>query len=298
MAKVSIIIPSYKRAEYLKISIESVFRQTIDDWELLVIDDNGEGTPDQLATAKIIQSFGENPKINYIIHKKNKGGAAARNTGISAAKGDYICFLDNDDEFYPEKLACQIEVLQNEKYRAVVCRFDSYKNNKKVRVSPVIPPLDEMLVPFAQGKINLASGSTLMIEKTLLNEIGSFDEDFGRKQDVELMIRILEKNPVKILNEVLVRLNIEDRTNIPSIENFRKFQKMFQEKFENIFSKLSASERRGILQYDQIELAKVALWNKDPKEFLNVLAKSDLSFSQKMNLIIDLSKKFITYFIK
>lgn len=298
MAKVSIIIPSYKRAEYLKISIESVFRQTIDDWELLVIDDNGEGTPDQLATAKIIQSFGENPKINYIIHKKNKGGAAARNTGISAAKGDYICFLDNDDEFYPEKLACQIEVLQNEKYRAVVCRFDSYKNNKKVRVSPVIPPLDEMLVPFAQGKINLASGSTLMIEKTLLNEIGSFDEDFGRKQDVELMIRILEKNPVKILNEVLVRLNIEDRTNIPSIENFRKFQKMFQEKFENIFSKLSAIERKGILQYDQIELAKVALWNKDPKEFLNVLAKSDLSFSQKMNLIIDLSKKFITYFIK
>jgi glycosyltransferase involved in cell wall biosynthesis len=298
MTKVSIIIPSYKRAEYLKISIESVLRQTLDDWELLVIDDNGEGTPDQLATAKVIKRFGGNPKINYIIHKKNKGGAAARNTGISAAKGDYICFLDNDDEFYPEKLACQIEALQNEKYSAVVCRFDSYKNNKKVRVSPVIPPMDEMLVPFAQGKINLASGSTLMIERTLLDEIGRFDEDFGRKQDVELMIRILEKNPVKTLNEVLVRLNIEDRTNIPSIENFRKFQKMFQEKFENIFSKLSASERIGILQYDQIELAKVALWNKDPKEFLKVLAKSDLSFTQKMDLIIDLSKKFITYFVK
>jgi len=95
---VSVIIPTYNRAHLLDRAIRSVLDQTYQDFELIVVDD-GSSDP----TAEVIATFAD-PRIYYLRHEKNRGAAAARNTGIEASQGDYVAFLDSDCEWLPKKL--------------------------------------------------------------------------------------------------------------------------------------------------------------------------------------------------
>lgn len=298
MPKVSVIVPSYSRPALLKKTILSVFAQSYIDWELIVVDDNGKGTPSQVTTSELMEFFKSDPRINYLVLEKNSGGSAARNYGWRRAEGKYICFLDNDDEFYPKKLEFQLAILEQTKFQLTVCRFDSFKNGKKVRTSPVLPKFDNYLIPFAKGVLNFASGSTLMVSKSLLEEINGYDEVFRRKQDVELMIRMLVLEKVFVDDRVLVRLNIEDRANVPKIDSFKKFQEVFNLKFSDVFENFPKKDQLEISQYNQMELGKVALWNKDFGSFIKICFNPELHWENKFKLIIDLSRKFITYYIK
>jgi glycosyltransferase involved in cell wall biosynthesis len=298
MPEISVIIPTHKRPKFLKSAIESVIGQNFRDWELIIVDDNGAGTIDQINTAKLIQESAGFASVIYLIHDVNKGGSAARNTGWRAAKGDWICFLDNDDFFFPEKLEKQINFMKNELVNASVCRFESFKAGEKMRVSPKITPRKNFLLPFVQGKLTFASGSTMMLSRHLLERLQGFDERFGRKQDVEFLTRVLAEEKLGVINNVLVGVNIDDRSNIPTVEKFSQVQQLFQNKFESLFSTFSEIERKGIRLYDQTELAKIHLWNKDIQGFLKVINESELSFYQKIKLFVDLSKKFITYYLK
>ena len=118
---VSIIIPTYRRWNFLFEAIESVFNQTYRDWEIIIVNDGG-GSPE----GKIID-FLNDPKVRYIEHLNNMGIASARNTGISNSAGDFIAYLDDDDIFYPNHL----EVLMNEmvKNNWDVAYTDSYKGS-------------------------------------------------------------------------------------------------------------------------------------------------------------------------
>jgi glycosyltransferase involved in cell wall biosynthesis len=298
MAKVSVIIPSYGRPEFLQKSIQSVLRQSFQGWELIVVDDNGLGSVSQVQTQTLLNEYRHDPRIRYLIQEENRGGSAARNIGWKSASGEFICFLDNDDEFYPEKLTAQFQSLERTGLKMTVCRFDSFKNGQKVRTSPKVPALESYLIPFALGKINFASGSTLMISKSLLEKVDGYDESFRRKQDVELMIRLLEEEKLHVDDQILVRLNIDDRTNIPSVENFKKFQNLFNLKFHNLFETFPQKAQREIKQYEITELAKVALWNKDWKLFLRLFFTGGLNFTTQFNLGTDLVQKFVTYYLK
>ena len=80
-----------------------MLNQTYDNIEVIVVDDNGQGTEHQLLTEKAMEKYADNPKVQYIPHKVNKNGSCARNTGIRASKGEFLGFLDDDDVFLPEK---------------------------------------------------------------------------------------------------------------------------------------------------------------------------------------------------
>ena len=95
---VSVIIPSYNRADLIKRAVQSVLNQTYQDFEIIVVDD---GSTDN--TKQIVKSFNDK-RISYIYHKKNMGAPAARNRGIKSGRGQYFAFLDSDDEWLPEKL--------------------------------------------------------------------------------------------------------------------------------------------------------------------------------------------------
>lgn len=107
---VSVIIPTYARSQYICRAIDSVLNQTYKNIEVIVVDDNGENTENQLATFQTLKSYIDKEQITYITHKTNRNGSAARNTGIFNAKGEYICLLDDDDEFFPEKVEKQVQV--------------------------------------------------------------------------------------------------------------------------------------------------------------------------------------------
>lgn len=101
---VSVIIPTYNRSALLTRAVQSVLGQTYQNWELIIVDDASKDD-----TEKVVAAFGS-PRIRYFKQDVNKGAQAARNTGIRMAKGEYIGFLDSDNEWYPQKLEKQLEV--------------------------------------------------------------------------------------------------------------------------------------------------------------------------------------------
>ncbi len=103
--KVSVIVATYNRADLLPRAVNSVLAQTYDNYEIIIIDDCSADRTDVVA-----QQFSD-PRIRYVRHETNRGAAFARNTGIAEARGEYIAFLDDDDECAPNRLADQVAVL-------------------------------------------------------------------------------------------------------------------------------------------------------------------------------------------
>ena len=108
---ISVIIPTYNRDGVISRAINSVLKQTYQNFEVIIVDDNSPVTDN---TACIISQYNDD-RLFYIKHDKNKGGGGARNTGILAANGEYIAFLDSDDEWLPEKLQLQINLMRQVK---------------------------------------------------------------------------------------------------------------------------------------------------------------------------------------
>src|SRR6056297_1668487 len=102
---VSVIVPTYNRADALPRTVESVLGQTLDDLELIVVDD--ASTDD---TPAVIDDY-DDDRVQFVQHERNQGASAARNTGIDRAEGDYVAFLDSDDVWRPTKLEKQVQTL-------------------------------------------------------------------------------------------------------------------------------------------------------------------------------------------
>ena len=108
---ISVVIPTYHRPDRITRAVESALAQTC-DVEVFVVDDNGEGSPEQLATASALTQSGQMERIHYLINEKNGGGSYSRNRGLKQAHGEFITFLDDDDEIAGDKLAKQRECLR------------------------------------------------------------------------------------------------------------------------------------------------------------------------------------------
>lgn len=132
MKLVTVIIPTYSRPKFLPRAIESVLSQTYPEIEIIVVDDNGEGTENQKYTEELIRNYIDNKQVVYLKHDKNKNGSAARNTGFKYSHGDYIAFLDDDDQFLPTKIEKQVEKLEHSSANvgACYCNWAWYNENK------------------------------------------------------------------------------------------------------------------------------------------------------------------------
>ncbi|WP_254807828.1 glycosyltransferase family 2 protein [Natronosalvus amylolyticus] len=208
--KVSIIIPTYNRAKRLGNAIISVLSQTHTNYELIIIDD---GSTDN--TEELVGSFSDR-KIVYEKHSKNKGVAEARNTGLDIASGEYICFLDSDDEWKSNKLEVQLKYTKS-------CNEDcigSYTDVNIVRESalkeiassllldPKQPDNQNALI-VQQLKLNgfIHAGSTLLLKKSVCDKVGGFNTDLNRLEEVEFVIRCLDYGKLRFLDRKLVTLH-------------------------------------------------------------------------------------------
>lgn len=193
---VSVIIPTYKRSEALTRAIDSVINQTYSNIEIIVVDDNGVGTENQLATEKRLKNYIDSGKITYIKHLVNKNGSAARNTGWKASKGEFINFLDDDDFFFAEKIQRQVKAIDNTNSTiggaySPVCYIVKHKDGKYKEVPTFYDKEKNVCVDFLLGKAHFNT-SGLLFKRTALEKINGFDETFRRHQDFELMIRFSE----------------------------------------------------------------------------------------------------------
>ena len=225
--EISVVIPSYNSRGGLARSVDSALKQTFQNIEIIVVDDNNPDTEARRNTESIMEAYQDNPKVRYLKHEKNKNGAAARNTGVRAARGKYIAFLDDDDEWFPEKLERQHAYIQShEGYDCVYCLL-SLDGKKEY----VIPYENDAIIPLLLNRTKMYT-SSLMFTKDSLFSIGGFDESFRRHQDYELLVKFFA-NGYKIccLREVLTSIRSLGG-NRPTIEDFA----LLKERFLDVFS--------------------------------------------------------------
>jgi glycosyltransferase involved in cell wall biosynthesis len=191
---VSVVIPTCNRSGLLQRAIASVLRQTYEHLEVIVVDD--ASTDD---TRKVVESFHDH-RIRYVRHTTNRGGSAARNTGVDAATGQYIAFLDDDDGWVPEKTQKQLEVLRH--FDAVLCTCSvNGRSCAKRRPREVVAPRDLRRSPYAVG------GTGVLMAKAGTIKDLRFDEQLPICQDWDLFIRIAQRCDIAYLNEPLLIYN-------------------------------------------------------------------------------------------
>ena len=185
---VSVIIPTYNRAHLIGRAIQSVLNQTYRDFEIIIVDD---GSTDN--TEEVIKEFQKrDERIRYIKHERNKGYPKALNTGIKAAKGEYIAFQDDDDEWLPEKLEKQMRVFENApaKVGVVYTGFWRIENNKKIYIPFFWVKQKEGNIHEELLKGNFIGTPAALVRKECFEKVGGFDTKLPYLQDWELWIRI------------------------------------------------------------------------------------------------------------
>jgi glycosyltransferase involved in cell wall biosynthesis len=193
---VTIVIPTYNRAEFLRESIHSVMAQTLTDFELIVIDD---GSIDH--TEDVVREF---PRVRYVGCPENSGVSHARNLGIGLAGGRYICFLDSDDSWLKNKLKKQIHWMEAHA-DCQVCYTDEIWIRKGVRVNPMNKHRKYSGDIFAHSlPLCIVSPSSVLMRASLFDEVGLFDEDLPACEDYDLWLRISQKYPVHFIQEKLI----------------------------------------------------------------------------------------------
>jgi glycosyltransferase involved in cell wall biosynthesis len=209
--KISVIIPAYNAARFIRRTIDSVLAQSFSDYEIIIIDD---GSTDD--TAEIVKSCGD--KVKYI-YQKNAGDGPARNTGIAAAKGEWLAFLDHDDQWLPEKLQLQMELLNKNPdlrwcagnfYRQIgdiksaACDYDTMQKTLGNR-----PYLENLFTAMAQKQAVFMT-STMVVHRQAFEKAGLFDSCWLRCADTDMWWRIAFLFPqIGYLPEPLAILHLD-----------------------------------------------------------------------------------------
>jgi glycosyltransferase involved in cell wall biosynthesis len=170
---VSVIIPVYNRSSIVQRAIESALAQQLsaaDGIEIVVVDDGSSDAP-----AAALEPYG--PRVRLVRHEVNRGAAAARNTGIANAVGEYIAFLDSDDIWLTGKLEIQLGLMKSKGWRASCTSYQLSKAGRSF-VSP----------HYLVWGCFVSPGSTLICERTIFQEIGDFDTSFGRLEDWDWLL--------------------------------------------------------------------------------------------------------------
>lgn len=306
MDKVSVIITTYKADDCLSNAINSVLEQTYSNIEIIVVDDNNPETDGRKFTEDLMQKYADNKTVHYIKHEKNKNGAAARNTGLTIATGDYIAFLDDDDYYYPDRIEKCVRTLNlKDNYNAVYTSVEVYRNGKlmKTRIAEKSGKLWKDLL-LNEGM--LGTGSNIFLRKTPYVTNETFDERFLRYQDVEYMLRFLRNNAIVAVDEVLVRKNIRGvtTTNIPEYVKYKRNKELIFAKFNELILELSDDEKKRFYEYHYLALFNSAIMScnrKYIKESKKALDEIGYFFSHKQkicSLLPEVYKQYLKFRLK
>jgi len=288
---VSVIIPTYGRCEYLQRSIDSVLNQTYSNCEVIVVDDNGKSSSQGVKTQKLMANYLSHSKVKYLQHDINKNGSAARNTGLTASKGEYIAYLDDDDEFMPEKIEIQMTLLElDTDFNAVYCLNNRFYHGKSVQTTKYTKSGNCQLDVLCM-KSDITTPSLLMRKRAII-EMGGWDEDFLRHQDFEFLIRFFEQNSIKCIPEILLKIHVESEINRPNVDKLISVKKVYFNKLEHIISKYSINEINEIKKAHDLELFRVCVKNFDLRLF-KYFIKAKPSFTDIKLYVYPVAVKYI-----
>lgn len=255
---VSIIIPTYKRPQMLKRAIDSVLSQTYEAIEAIVVDDNDPETTARKETEAVLSQVKSDRRVRYIQHTRNMNGSAARNTGIKMAQGDYIAFLDDDDEFMPSKVELQVKRLQELDGSWGAC-YTHYirKSNRRYLDRGIERREGVLTTDILEGNLYISAGSNLLVRKEVVDRMGGFNEDFKRRQDLEFLVRLSQVTKIACVPEVCFIEHKDDRSNVlGSEELLLKNTQDFIELFRDYIDALPDEQRRKIVVGQSLGLVR------------------------------------------
>lgn len=288
---VSIIIPTYRRSNLLGRAIDSVLNQTYKNIEVIVVDDNSAYDEYRKKNEEFMKKYECIYNVKYIKHNENKNGSVARNTGIKYASGEYIGFLDDDDEFHTEKIKTQVDYINklDSSYGAVYCGFNIIRGNKLISSNKPYKEgiLSKELLTMSWGT---GSGSNVLFKKNVLEEINGFDENLKRHQDWDVLLRMFRNYKIGVINEPLLNIYKDSRINIPNVELFVDVKKYFFNKFKTDIEKIDIKYRNLIYQRHSLEICISFIKNKKYKKAYKSLKVANnyfkLRLKDKISLIL------------
>ena len=265
---ISIIIPTYNHANFLKKSLKSVLNQKYHNWEIIVIDN--ESTDD---TDEVVISLNDN-RIKLLKINNNGIIAKSRNLGIKEAKGNWIAFLDSDDLWYPTRLSSVIKILESENRYDVVCT-DELMVNLETGKSKILEhgPYTEKFYRTMLLYGNRLSTSATLVRRSFLNKYELYfpeDQDFITVEDYDLWLQLaLHKANFKFIRSTQGQYTIHGNNcsqnfnlhykNLYKLLNHHKTIHANTKKYKNIRSRLIFIKARRLLASKKIYLAFVEL---------------------------------------
>jgi len=288
MYEISVIIPTYKRSSFIIKSIQSVLNQKNVKCEIIVIDDNGLNTIEQVSVYNCIKEYINSGLVKYIPHKTNMNGSNARNTGIKNSTFDYIAFLDDDDDFLDDKLYYQIQQMEIDGNSACLCGFQRhYENYNDSAIFPSVN--DEIGIEILSLKTDLCAGSCLLVKKSILIDVGLFDTSFARHQDLEFLYRLSKVTKISLVKKNLVRINMhnENIKQKPGI-NIEKYRMHFLDTFKNDILNFDLSKQNYIYDSNYIEISKAYIKEFKVNKFIYWIMKTSNPLSALFQVLEDI----------
>jgi Glycosyltransferases involved in cell wall biogenesis len=200
---ISVIIPTFNREKLIERAIKSVIAQTYTDIEVIVVDDNSSDN-----TEHVVRSINDGRIIYYKL-ENNQGACVARNVGIKLAKGDFIAFLDSDDEWHHDKLEKQIHFMKTENSDIVFCKALYIKGEIQREFPNEFFDSNKMYYELLLR--NLISTVTILAKTSCFNNI-KFDENLPKFQDWDIVLRLSQQYRINFLNEPLVTVYFQEQS--------------------------------------------------------------------------------------
>lgn len=255
---VSVVIPSYDRPDTLERAIRTVLNQTYDNIEIIIV----ETPPSENSELEPKYNDTDGTPITHIHTPADVNSLEARNIGMRRADGKYIAFLDDDDEWLPEKTVIQVEELLSSPSEIGA----SVTGNRKIgpdgdERNLYVPPRPDNTVKY-QLCWNIGTFSMLMIHSAILDTVGFLDEEIEGCADQDFLVRIAQEYDFAIVDSPLVLKHADDQPQLSeSYEKRKNAHKRFRQKYSNLASNLGIeSEMEAALEFS---LGRVALKNSE-----------------------------------
>lgn len=283
----SIIIPTYKGSDSLPIALVCLEKQTFKDFEVIVSDDNGKDSDEQIKTLKVIEAFKDRLNIKYLINK-HVNGSYARNQGLQNAEGQYICFLDDDDFYLDSYLGEMKKTFELNKDISFI--FSNVVIILKEGVSRIVRCNDIDSKSLLFYKKEIGTGSNICFRRDVYDADGGFDDSYLRLQDIEFVAKKLAKYKSISLDKSLVVKFYNSNDNFP---NFDRNINMCEKLRDDVF-------KLGIINKEEyVELRDNQLLNILKDMIVKNSLKDDIKRVYKMidNIPFMVRASYFTYLL-
>lgn len=253
-----------------------MLRQSYSNIEVCLVDDNAPNDEYSQYLKDVLKKYDGDSRVRYICQREHINGAVARNAGIEAASGEYIAFLDDDDEWLPDKIEKQMAIIQADpSLDGATTLWTLYENGQEVRKCPVYTAENLQFKVFSRSIAVYTS--TVIIKKNAIKRFGGFDQELSRHQDLQFLVDALQKSKFEVVSDYLVRLHADSDINRPDVRKLIVAKKKFFHSVQPEFEKYSKKEQKRILNAHYYEVAFSAVRSKEWRLVAKYMIKAGIN---------------------